>query len=258
MKNSRLLFPCALSASCLLSSLLVTQTAHAQVPQGPSVSGIADVVQRLEPDNSSADATGAHPHAKGIPQNEIDLEDCNANLAYEFELSISNLNSGYNLNAWAGTADCSLLANREAATAVCWPVAQPVQANSNPFSMKIRMQDVVSQAFSQAHDVAYSPGGAEACKLQGSAPAANLALYFFFADAEGNPVGNVQSYPLVVDAVANPIALGDGGGGGEGGVASNSGNCAIGPRGTSSTGAFAFGLFAAAIALVRRRKRARA
>jgi hypothetical protein len=254
MKNP-LLFSSALSAALLLT----TNSARAQVSQTPSVTGIEGVAQRLEPTGSNADATtGGNPHPTGIPVNEIDLEDCDANLAYEIELGLSTMGSGYNLNVWAGTKDCSQLANRQAATAACWPVTEPVQVNSNPYAVRVRMQDIVSQAFGVTGSVVYDPASADVCQLQKSAAAANLSLYFFFADDEGNAVGHVQPFPVIVDTVANPIPPNEGGALGEqSGSASTSGGCTIDPRGSSPLGGVGGGVFAAALAIVvRRRKRA--
>jgi hypothetical protein len=238
--------------------VLTTNVARAQAVTGPSVTAIVGSATRLEPNGSSADALAGNPHASGIPINEIDLEDCDANLVYVFDLATSSLSSGYNLDAWAGTADCSVLANRQAAAAACWPVEPGIQTNANPFSMRLRMQDIVSQAFATAHAVTYSPATGDVCSLQGAAPATDVKLYFFFVDDEGNAVGTPQSYPVAIDLVANPIAIDAGPVSEQPGGASESGGCAIGPRGSSPTDALGFGLFAAATMIARRRRMIRA
>jgi hypothetical protein len=189
--------------------VLAPRMARAQttpVLSGPSVSGIAGVVSRLEPNGSSADAAGAPDnHLPGVLVNAVNFQDCQDDLSYEFPLLISALNSGYNLNVWAGTGDCSQLTNRQAATAVCWPVQEPIQTNSNPYTVRVRMQDIVSQVFQTSHTVTYVQANSGVCQLQQETGATNISLYFFFADAEGNAVGNNQPYPITVDTRAGDV-----------------------------------------------------
>ncbi len=210
--RSPLVFVIALLAAWALA--LAPRVARAQTPpvlSGPSVSGIAGVVSRLEPNGSSADSTGADPHPNGVLVNAINFEDCESDLIYSFPLLISSLNSGYNLNIWAGTADCSQLTNRQAATAVCWPVKVPVQANANPYTVDVRMRDIVSQIFQATHTVTYvaaptkASGNDAVCQAQSTTGATNIQVYFFFADAAGNAVGNNQPYPVTVDMRAGDV-----------------------------------------------------
>jgi MYXO-CTERM domain-containing protein len=193
----------AFALACAVLAL-APRAAYAQAV--PSIGGIVGAVQRLEPDGvTSADNSNEHPHPNGVLVNDINFEDCQADLEYEFELTISGVNSSYNLNAWAGSQDCSVLANRQSATAVCWPVALPILAATNPFTIKLRMQDIVSQIFESSHAVTYVPANQNVCQLQTTTGATNLSLYFFFTDAESNPVGTNQPYPITVDLRAGDV-----------------------------------------------------
>ena len=179
---------------------LASRQAHAQA--GPSVSGILGAVQRCEPLAGCQSADTANPHPPGVLTNVVNFEDCDANLAYEFQLGISNPSASYELQAWVGTQDCSQLVNRQTAnTAVCWPVAPFQTALTNPSILDVRMQDIASGAFSSAHPVTYVPtGDAAATVCQAPTTSAEaLTLFLFFVDSNANPVGTVQQYPLTVD-----------------------------------------------------------
>jgi len=212
--RSSLVFVVAFLAAWALA--LAPRVARAQTTSSaPSVTGIAGAVQRLEPDGvTSADNPGETPHPNGVLVNDINFQDCQANLQYEFDLLISSLASGYLLNVWAGTQDCSQLANRQAATAVCWEVTNAVQPNSNPYPIKVRMEDIVSQIFETTHTVTYAAAAQNVCQFQTTTGETAITLYFFFTDGAGNPYNNVQPYPLNVDMragdVQGPISLGVG------------------------------------------------
>jgi hypothetical protein len=183
--------------------------AQTTTSSAPSVAGINGAVQRLEPDRvTSADNSNENPHSSGVLVNDLNFEDCQANLVYGFDLAISNLSyaSTYLLNIWAGTQDCSQLANRQTeATAVCWPLITPVIVNSNPYNVYVRMEDIVSQAFTTSHIVSYAAATQEVCQGQTATGATAITVYFFFTDAQGNPYGNVQPYPLTVDLRAGDV-----------------------------------------------------
>jgi hypothetical protein len=204
-------FPLALVFAVVAAWTLVlaSPAARAQTTSsGPSVNEIVGVVQRLEPNGVSADNPGENPHPSGVLVSDINFEDCDANLQYEFDLSISSLTSisGYNLDVWAGTADCSQLANRQAATAVCWPVKTPFAPNSNPQTVTVWMRDIVSQVFQASHTVTYSGTEAPAsvCQLQTTTGPTNISLYFFFEQA-ANATGNEATYPVTVAMRAGDV-----------------------------------------------------
>jgi hypothetical protein len=181
----------------------------------PSVSGIEGSVLRCEPPVTggcnNADNTGGTPHPNGILDNIVNFADCEANLYYQFELGISNPSSSYNLEAWVGTEDCSLLTNRQtSATSVCWPVAPFSASLVNPYLLNVRVRDIASGAFTTTHPVSYVPTGDansddSVCQSQTQTGALSLILYMFFADASGNPYGTVQQYPITLDMRAGDV-----------------------------------------------------
>ena len=205
----------------LVASIVTLVTAFALTPRaawaqtsttsGPSVTGILGTVQRCEPTDSScgtsADNSGENPHPSGVLVNSLNFEDCDANLYYFFELGISAPSTSYELQAWAGTEDCSQLANRQtSATSVCWPVMQPFEFNSNQTNIHVFMTDIVSGAFTTTHPVSYtSPASTSVCNGQTATGATTITLYFFFTDPESNPVGTVQQYPVTVDLRAGDV-----------------------------------------------------
>ena len=170
------------------------RTAHAQTTtsSGPSVSGINNGIPiRLEPNlSTSADNQGENPHPGSVAVNYINYQDCAANLVLQFQLAISGINPSYNLDAWAGTQDCTQLANRQSATAVCWPVFSPTIATTNPFVVNVQVEDIVSQVTPDtSHAVSYTPANSDVCQLQTATGATNITLYFFFQVEPGTPPG---------------------------------------------------------------------
>ena len=174
-------------------------------------------VQRLEPNGSSADNfTTGHPHAGGIPLNAINYEDCEADLRYQFVLSLSSVPSNAALVAWAGPDDCTAAAARDATTGTCWPLAaQPLyQGDSSDdggapiTTVTLSMRDIVSQAqrsTSGVSNVAYAPATIAACAQQTQTTQDNIAIYFFFVDGQGNALGVAQAYPVTADTRAATI-----------------------------------------------------
>jgi hypothetical protein len=198
-----------------LGVALVSGEAWAQITtSGPSVGGINGTVLRCEPPagnscegNQSADSTNENPHPGGVLVNDINFEDCSADLHYQFSLSILSPSTSYQLEAWAGTQDCSQLANRQtSATSVCWPVAPFQAATVNPTTLSVRMQDIVSGVFTTTHPVTYVEStDPNVCQLQTQTGATNVTLYLFFVDGGSNPVGTVQQYPITVDMRAGDV-----------------------------------------------------
>ena len=189
----------------LVSLAASAPDASAQVAGGPSVTGILGTVQRCEPTDlqcgTSADAPGENPHPASVLVNALNFEDCAADLYYRFTLGVSQPSTEYELQAWAGTSDCSQLANRQTSgTSGCWPVMAPVAFRSNQFAMHVRMRDIASGAFAATHPVIYAPTtDPSVCSAQPRTGATSLTLYFFFTDAQSNPVGTVQQYPITLD-----------------------------------------------------------
>jgi MYXO-CTERM domain-containing protein len=190
--------------------MLGAHEARAQT-QGPSLTGILGAVQRCEPDNpacgTNADSAGKHPHPHGVLANTLNLEDCVADLYYEFEIGVANPSPSYALEAWVGTQDCSQLANRQTSvTSVCWPVAPFQQATNTPFLLDVRMQDIASGAFTTTHPVVYSPTtDPSVCQEQTQTGPTSLTLYLFFVDGGANTVGSVQAYPITLDERAGDV-----------------------------------------------------
>ncbi len=178
----------------------------------PSVTQILGAVQRCEPPIGSpcndADNTGNHPHPNGVVVSALNFEDCTADLHYEFQIGIANPSSSYQLEVWAGTQDCSQLANRQtSATAVCWPVT-PFTSNAlvNPSIIDVRMQDIASGVFTTTHPTTYSQTTDPAvCQAQTQTGATNITLYMFFVDGGSNPIGTVQQYPVSFDTRAGDV-----------------------------------------------------
>ena len=255
-------FPVLLSAAALASSIGVAQIAHAQ--SGPSVTGILGAVQRCEPSSAatctSADAPGGTPHPSGVPDNEIDTTDCDANLYYKLELGIADPSASYILEIWAGTQDCSQLANRQTtATSVCWPVMAEVAFDASTFIADVRVQDIVSGAFTSTHPVSYVPTASPSvCQFPPQTSGTNVTLYAFFVDGGANPVGTVQQYPIVISS--NP-ASGAEDGGHEAGVpvaepAPGGAGCTVSRRDPCEGVSFlGFGVAAIGVSAFRARKR---
>jgi hypothetical protein len=204
------ILPPLLFSSFLLAPVLGAREARAQTGS-PSVTGILGAVQRCEPEapacHTSADSAGKHPHPNGIPLNTLNFEDCNADLYYELELAIANPSPSYQLEAWVGNQDCSQLANRQtSATSVCWPVAPFQAAMTTPYTLDVRLQDIVSGAFTTTHPVTYAPAtDPSVCQEQTQTGSTNLTLYVFVVDAGANPVGPVQAYPITLDTRAGRV-----------------------------------------------------
>jgi hypothetical protein len=206
------------SMRCVCSFLLglfvvlaLTFAPRAAWAQTPSITQIYGTVLRCEPQSltncTSADQTGKNPHPGSVLVNDINFEDCSADLYYQFSLGISSPSSSYQLEAWVGTQDCSQLTNRQtSATSVCWPAAPFLQAVTNPFTLPVRMQDLVSGVFTTTHPVTYTPSNdPNVCQLQTQTGATNVVLYLFFVDGGSNPVGTVQQYPITVDMRAGDV-----------------------------------------------------
>ena len=185
--------------------------------QTPSLTGVEGDVLRCEPPlgttcsaGQNADTANGNPHPGSVPENTINFEDCEANLYYQLELGVSSPSSSYNLEAWAGTEDCSQLANRQtAATAVCWPVTTFFASNVSRAIVNLRVRDIAAGAFGPP-SVTYIPTGATTsddavCRSQTQSGPTALTLYFFFADEEGNPYGKVQKFPVTLDLLAGRV-----------------------------------------------------
>jgi hypothetical protein len=67
------------------------------------------------------------------------------------------------------------------------------------------MQDIVSQIFTATHDVNYVAADSSVCQNQLTTGSTNISVYFFFGDAEGNPVGTEATYPLTVSLRAGDV-----------------------------------------------------
>ncbi len=208
--------------SFAITCALVFTSGHARAQtttsSAPSVTGFVSQTERCEPPvggscnaSQNADNAGENPHPNGVADSTINFEDCEANLYYQFQVGISNPSSSYSLEAWVGTEDCSQLANRQtSATSVCWPVAQFAASLVNPYPLYVRVRDIVSGAFTTTHPVTYAASGVAGsddgvCRSQVQTGPTALVLYVFFADAEGNPYNNVQTYNLSVDMLAGDV-----------------------------------------------------
>jgi hypothetical protein len=171
------------------------------------VNGIVGTPQRLEHDKStSADNQNEHPHPGSVPVNDINFEDCEADLVYRFQLLVTPA-GGYNLDVWAGTQDCSQLSNRQSSsTAVCWPVTSAASnATVTPYTVDVYMRDIVSQVFQTTKSITYSSEAPESvCQLQTSTGSTAISLYFFYEQAE-NATGTDAVYPINVGLRAGDV-----------------------------------------------------
>jgi hypothetical protein len=202
----------AASVLAVLALVVAAPAARAQ-----EVTGLVGSVLRVEPNGTTADnfSTG-NPHPGGVPLNVVNYEDCEANLSFEFTLSLSALYPNYNLVAWAGPVDCTAAAARESANAACWPLtAGPIPQNGATddagaltTTVKLRMQDIVSHAgVSGPITPSYSAATSAACLAQSETAQNPIAIYFFFTDsvAPGNAIGVAQAYPIVADTRAENV-----------------------------------------------------
>ena len=195
----------------LLVLALLATGADAWAQTTPSVSGILGAVQRLEPNGTSADDPNTgHPHPSGVLVSAVNFEDCEFDIRYQFQLGITYPSSSYSLEVWAGSQDCSQLTNRQtSATAVCWPVAYFQPALTNPTLVTVRVQDIISGAFTTMHNTSFTPAtntNDTVCQPPNAQTGAlNLTLYFFFVDGSSNPVGNDAQYPIRADVRAGDV-----------------------------------------------------
>jgi hypothetical protein len=212
--------PIRLLLSLFFASAVAGTSRAARAQSAPSVTGIGGSVQRCEPPVGSAcvsaDSPGKTPQPAGVPENAINLADCDANLFYQLQLSIQNPSSNYTLAVWAGTQDCSVLANRQSsATSACWPVAPFQIVLTSSFLLNARVQDIASGVFATTHPVTYTPATDPIVCQSPQTAAKNLTLYIFFVDAGSNPVGTVQQFPITYDtraaAVSGAISVSAGG-----------------------------------------------
>jgi hypothetical protein len=192
-----------LTVLALVALVAFPRRAYAQ----PAVTGLTSVTRVLSDGKTSAN--NEYPHAGGVPANAINYQDCVADLAYQFVLTISSPTTADQLVAYAGSnVDCTVTANRTADTAACYPVIpQPVLLSVTTATLNVRMQDIAVQAPYTATDPTYTAANGSACTVQPSSTPSSVAIYFFFVDAYGNPVGVAQAYPVTV-ATQAPVVNG--------------------------------------------------
>jgi hypothetical protein len=193
----------------VMAVLLWSGAARAQTA-GPTAT-ITGVVTRVEADGSAA--TDAHKHPDGVLNNAVNFNDCEANLALQYTLSVTGIgttSTNYNLETWAGTSDCSQLAARTPATATCWRVAAKVGPSSvqQTTTVTVRAQDVASQISSGATKNAgdFVASDEKACHAQTDSGSTNVTVYFFFASsADGSVSGTPATAPVTVDLLAGSV-----------------------------------------------------
>ena len=153
------------------------------------------LIVRQRPDGTSYPLRAANLKPEGI-----NFQDCEDDINLVFNLLITMPNTSYTLEAWAGSADCTLLASRTAATAACWPVLAGGIPQSNPATAVIRARDIAAHITDAMKPVTYTPAGEEACHKQTASGATAVSLYFFFTQQTRDPVGTPAP------AVAVPVA----------------------------------------------------
>lgn len=215
---SSLLLPLALA--CALVFAPARAWAQTTTAGAPSVQGLEGSILRCENPVGSTCNTGqnadsnppvGHPHPNGVTENVINFEDCEANLYYQFPLAISTPNSSYNLEVWAGTEDCSVLANRQtSALSLCWPVYLPQASNVQTALVNVRVRDLISGAFTTTHPVNYVATAPDTsddsiCQTQPTTGPTALQMYAFFTDAEGNPYNSDYTWAFNVNMRAGDV-----------------------------------------------------
>ncbi len=165
-----------------LASALVTVASSEREARAQAVTA-NPVVFRYYPNNNP------YPiRSQNLTPQGINFQDCVDNINLVFSLNLTMPGPPNTLQAWAGASDCSLLASRTATTATCWPLVLAI-AQSNPATATIRAQDLVDHIGDNPKPVNYVASTGTACTRQVTSGATTIGVYFFFADASGNPVG---------------------------------------------------------------------
>jgi hypothetical protein len=144
--------------------------------------------------------------------NTIDLQDCDDNIALQFNLTISGLPTTDTIEVWAGTTDCSQPSAREAgAGPYCWQVAPPgTFANSQQEYGLIYARNItrfigVSNPSDELDAVSGVPGSS-ACADVGpltSECVTPIDLYFLYMPPGVGSGGTPDAYTVYPQAVSS-------------------------------------------------------
>jgi hypothetical protein len=148
----------------------------------------------------------------------IGFKDCAGDTFVRFPLTVTGLPTSDSLQAWAGTGDCTQQGATTTQTATCWPIYDgSITPTSSGFYVDIRVQDIVSQLYSTAKTLVYSPASSDVCQNQGplstisetdgggaSIPSgeANVNVFFmWFQPGAATPESSATPYAIKVKLV---------------------------------------------------------
>lgn len=183
----------ALAVAAALGGLLAPGTASAQTTPG---TGTTITVNPVINRNTTP------PRPDGLKTNQINANDCLADVTLQFTLQISGtISANYRLEAWVGSGDCSPLTARNGTnTSICWPVLPGPVTAQNTTPMNIRVRDIVANLSVPQKPILYTEAGDEACSAQATPGQTTLNLYFLFLDGANNP-GASAATPIDIDMV---------------------------------------------------------
>ncbi len=152
-----------------VASLALSSTAFA----APTLT-LTPTIQRF-----NQDGTVPAQHPMPASTQGLNFDDCNNNVKIRFTLSMSTVDSGFSVQAFAGPSDCGPVAARTASTAACWPVLEGNIAQAISTTVDMNVRDIVSQIgrTGPALALAYSPASASVCS-SGISGASQISVYF--------------------------------------------------------------------------------
>jgi hypothetical protein len=195
------------TSSVSLAQSAATTTATAMTTTGaPSITISPD---QLQPERFVGNVDrGQSTRPVQLTPNGISYTDCTSDMVLKFPMVISNFNGTQLLEVWAGTADCSMQANRGyAAIPSCWEVTAPISGliasgTTVATTVSIRVQDLVGHVNSVPSTMTYDPVGVAACSTQTVDTAESINLVFVPTSSTGQDLGGVSyTWPADVDMV---------------------------------------------------------
>jgi hypothetical protein len=202
-----------LQLAALVAGFTVSRAASAQLGTGTgSTSSLGITINPTVP-RFATNGTTPYPYRPAnLNPNDINFQDCSANIVLEFELIESGLPTTDTLQVWAGPTDCTQQSARVSGTSgpFCWRVA-PNAANSQTAAVNIYARNLTQFVDNTSSAVlAYNPSpgttpGVDACHTQQASGAVGLTIYFMFIEGDDITLDASATYPLNVDMVG-PLA----------------------------------------------------
>jgi hypothetical protein len=130
----------------------------------------------------------------------VSHSDCTADDVMTFRIQITNP-SVNQFEVWAGSQDCTQLANRQGSLAQCWQVYGN-QVTKSPASIPIRVRDVVAQN-GPKDGTNGTPGTRQDCEDRRTI---DIKLYFMYVNDGAEVSSNVITFDDIGIDLAGPIA----------------------------------------------------